>query len=143
MKTGFVFVEIHDGRPGLARIGCSETSPVTDAPGERHIRYAARFHDSEAAMMHVHELLKRRLVDADAHLYRVEPRQAIAAMMSLGLRHTDHYLDPHMAPAEVAGIRALVEQLQARRRRIDRLFTLAGYAGIALLLFNLVVLSLP
>jgi hypothetical protein len=143
VKTAFLYIETHLQWPGLVRIGVVDSVPPTGLRGQRRTHYVARFTDAEAALMHTHELLKRRLLDPDERLYRVSPVRAIAAAMSLGLRHTDVYLDDDLGEAERAQIDVLVDRFRARRRHVDRIFAWLGYGAIGLLLFNLFFLSLP
>ena len=143
MKSGYLFVETHAARPGLVRLVLSDESPdpAPWAHSDRRIRYIARFNDREAGLMHVHEILKRRLVDPDAHLYRVPPEQAVAAVESLNIRHRQVYLDVDFGDDARAGIARYREQFRANRRRMDQLFQTLGYLGLGLLLLNMLVLS--
>ena len=109
----------------------------------RRIRYIARFNDCEAGLMHTHEILKRRLLDPDTHLYRVPMEQAIAAIESLGLRHRRIYLDSDFSADTKAHIEALTERYRDRRRYQTAFFQTLGYIGVGILLFNLLVLSFP
>lgn len=144
MESGYLGVEVNDQRPGFVRIMVSERlpkgpdSPSGDGP---RLRYAARFNDRDAALMHTHEILKRRLVDADVHLYRVDEERAIAAIESLGLRHRDVFLDPSMSDATKQAIDAARRELVRQRETRDQIFTILGYAGIAILIFNLLFRS--
>jgi hypothetical protein len=136
-------VETHDDRPGLSRLVLSEVPPSTTPPdGPTRIRYTARFNDSEAALMHAHEILKRRLLDPDAHLYRVPVEHAIAATESIRLRHRDVYLDGELTDRSRREIERLKAQFCERQQRKDRLFDTLGYIGLGLLLFNMLFLSL-
>ncbi len=142
MENGFLAIETHCGRPGLVRFYLSDTAPTPDPDDAEHrLCYAARFNDRTAALMHTHELIKRRLRDADTHIYQVSPAHAIAAVESLALKHQRVYLDPRLDDAE----RRQITEWTARFERLGafktRLFDIAGYIGIALLLFNLIILS--
>lgn len=143
MEPGYLAVETHRNRPGWVRLVVSPTLPRTDTDAEcdTRLRYAARFNDRDAALMHTHEILKRRLIDPDTHLYRAETAQAIAAIESLGLSHRDVYIDPGLDKATRQAIETAREAITAQRRRKERLFETIGYIGIGLLLFNLFVLS--
>jgi hypothetical protein len=144
LQPGYLAVETHPDHAGFIRLLLFRQLPsagVADHDGGR-LRFAARFNDSEAALMHTHEILRRSLVDPDARLYRVSLARAIAAIESLGLSHRDVYLDPDLDAAtrrDMASERAILE---ARRRRNDRIFEILGYIGIGILLFNTLFLSL-
>lgn len=144
MEHGYLAVETHRNRPGLVRLVVSDHLPQPDTDDERdtQLRYAARFNDRDAALMHTHEILKRRLIDPDVHLYRAEMAHAIAAIESLGLSHRDVYIDPDLDAATRRTIETAREVITAQRRRKERLFETIGYIGIGMLLLNLFVLSL-
>lgn len=143
MEHGYLAVETHRDRPGLVRlIVTSELpAPVEGRDSATRLRYAARFNDSSAALMHAHELLKRRLVDCDSHLYRVHQAQAIGAIESLDLSHRDVFLDPALDEETRREIDQARQMMARRRVRKTRFFEMLGYIGIAILLFNLFVLS--
>lgn len=141
MQFGYLFVETHDNRPGVLRIGLSEQAPEPDAvlAHQPRIRYIARFNDSEAALMQTHELLKRRLLDADTHLYRAEPPLAIAAIESLDLKHGRMFLDPQLDAATQQALEQQAERFRQRKKRMDRFFQILGYIGIGLLLLHILL----
>lgn len=143
MKPGYLSVQTHDAHASLVRLVVSKHAPGPDS-GQRpapHVRYTARFNDSEAALMHAHETLKRRLVDADAHLYRTDLVQAIAAVAAIDLRHSEVYWDPAIDAATRDAIAARIERNRDAQQRWDRFFQIMGAIGIGLLLFNLLVLT--
>jgi hypothetical protein len=134
MHTGYLFVETHGGRPGLVRIAVAKRPPVIDdgpATEQRRVRYLARFNDGDAALMHVHALLRRHLVDVNSGLYRVELVSAIAAAQSLDLTHERLYLDPQLGDAALIRVETRTEELERRRRLRDRLLYLLGYLALA------------
>lgn len=143
MHNGFLAVETHQQKPGVVRLFLAEHSPAPELPGgpQPEVRYVARFSDSEAALMHAHEHLKRRLVDPDARLYRVPVERAVAAVEAIGLRHHRVYIDPVLAEDESGAIAAETARLRRWAERKRRFFEAMGYIGIGLLLFNLFVLS--
>ena len=144
MQPGYLTVETHAGHAGLSRLKLRGEQPAPDPTGHEQprIRYVAQFNDGDAALMHTHEILKRRLLDPDTHLYRVAPERAVAAVESLGLRHRRVYLDPDFSEQSRATIAQFTTRFVRQRERRERLFQTLGYIGIALLLFNLVTLSL-
>ena len=144
VKAGYLAVETHQERPGLVRLTLTPEPPHTSAqpPGDRRVRYVARFNDGDAALMHTHEILRWRLLDLQTRIYRVAFERAIAAIDALDLKHRGIYLDPALSDTARAAIAATKQRFINARRRKDRLFELAGYLGIALLLLNLYALSL-
>jgi len=109
---------------------------------DRRLRYIARFNDSDAALMHTHEILKRRLIDADGHLYRVSAERAIAAIESVDLKCRRIYLDGELSDECKEAIASQAERLRSRRRAWAVVFQAFGYIGVGILLFNLCFLSL-
>lgn len=144
MQPGYLTVETHAGHAGLSRLKLRREQPDPDPTGHEQprIRYVAQFNDGDAALMHTHEILKRRLLDPDTHLYRIAPERAVAAVESLGLRHRRVYLDPDFPEQSRTTIAQFTARFARQRERRERFFQTLGYIGIALLLFNLVALSL-
>ena len=143
MQAGYLAIETHQDRPGLVRVIVCDTQPGTGSLTHqpRRIRYVARFNDVETALMHTHESLKRRLIDPDTRLYRASLEQAIASVESIDLRHQRTHIDPDLSEQQLQEIQTIVEAQQSRQRRRNQLFQTMGYIGIALLLFNMFVLS--
>lgn len=143
MKQGFIAVETHRERPGIVRLLASDAFAEPDHADARQpqIRYIARFNDVEAGLMHCHEAIKRRLIDLDNHLYRVTLERAIAAIESVELRHWRTYIDPFLDTSEESEIHRQVERIKNIRCLWDRFFTVMGYLGIGLLLFNALFLT--
>ncbi len=143
MKQGFIAVETHRDRPGIVRLLANDTiaEPDNADAGQPRIRYIARFNDIEAGLMHCHEVIKRRLIDLDNHLYRVPLERAIAAIESVELKHRRTYLDPSLDTSQDSEIHRQIERIQNIRLLWDRFFTMMGYLGIGLLLFNALFLT--
>jgi hypothetical protein len=144
VDLGYLAVETHRDRPGRVRLLLLSDLPEVAADDAKptQIRYAARFNDRDAALMHAHEIFKRRLLDPDSRLYRVEPEDAIGAIESLGLPHRDVYLDPGFDAASRARIDAAHGRITRQRERWDKFFQTIGYIAIGILLLNFFVLSL-
>ena len=143
MRPGYLSIQTHDAHRGKVRILVNAQRPAVepDSRSTPRIRYTAQFHDCDAALMHTHELLKRRLLDPDAHLYRVDLARAIAAVESVDLRRHNVYWDPQIDDDTHAQVTQIVATNRAAQRRKDRFFQALGYIGIAILLFNLFVMS--
>ena len=144
MQTGYLTVETHAGHSGLSRVNLYSALPDPEPTGDTQprIRYIAHFNDGDAALMHAHEILKRRLVDLEAHLYRVSAEHAVSAIEASDLRHRRVYLDPVFSDDSKLSIDELSARFRNQCRRRDHFFQTVGYIGIALLLFNLIALSL-
>jgi hypothetical protein len=144
LRHGHLAVETHVDRTGLVRLFVAEHSPAPEADDSRQpqVRYVARFNDSEAALMHAHEHLKRRLIDPDSRLYRASLEQAVAAIETIELRHRRIYLDPNLGDGSLDAIDSESRRFRRIQERRRRFFEAMGYIGIGLLLFNLFVLSI-
>lgn len=141
MQPGVLYLETHATHPGLVRMALADVPPPTDAGTDAapRVRYAARFADGDAALMHAHELLRRRLVDLDARLYRTSLPAAIAAVESLDLSHWRLYVDPGLDANSVVAIGRAQARLVRHRQVVDRIWTVVGYVVLGLLLLRAVV----
>ena len=144
MRPGYISIQTHDAHRGWIRILVTAHRPAVDSDPQAgaRIRYTAQFNDREAALMHTHELLKRRLLDPDAHLYRADLARAIAAVESVELRHRDVHWDPQIDDETRSEVERIVAANRVLQRHKDRFFQTLGYIGIGILLFNMFVLSL-
>jgi hypothetical protein len=143
VQSGYLAIETHRDRPGIVRLVLSTEAPdpAPIARADRRLRYIARFDDQEAALMHTHEILRRRLIDPDTHLYRVSPERAIAAIESLDLKHRRTYLDSEFSDESRSAIASLTKRFLMQRRAWATVFETLGYIGIGILLFNMLFLS--
>jgi len=142
VRTGYLYVETSDSHPGLARVVATDLPPRLSPAAEHldpRVRYLARFDDLDAGRMHAHTALRRRLVDIEADLYRVQAIDAIAAVEASGLRHERLYLDPLLA--NEPQLHASIARRLARQQRSDRVWAAVGVVG-AVLLILLVLLKL-
>jgi len=96
------------------------------------LKYVARFSDIDAALMHFHTGLRRRLVNVDMRLYRASETEAVAISEAIELPHRRIYLDPELA--QDPNLQYRVERLHCSHRFWARLFDLIGlFALLALL----------
>lgn len=138
MHAGYLVVETHATHPGLVRIREADQAPATPAAGgSPRLRYAAYFDDLDAARMHAHDKLRRRLVDVDTGLYRSDLVTAVAAVEAINLRHRQIYVDPDIGedPALTAAVRAD----RARQARVARVWQLVGVIALLLLIIKLLL----
>ena len=139
METGTLIVESSNRHPELVRIYTREQPPAVlqqTPESDPRIRYMATFEDVDAAAMHAHEALRRRLVDLDNRLYRVELLTAIAAVEAIGLHHRRVFLDPELDTPAREAIAAKATRRVARRRRLNRIWTGVGWFALGLLLLR-------
>ena len=139
MRRGYLLIETRADRPGLVRVFGTETEtePAPTFPQRAdlpRLRYCAYFHDLDAALMHIHEPLRRRLVDIDQRLYRVDPLDAVAAAQSVGLRYWQTYIDAELA--DDPKLAELVTSKRQRRKRFQLLWNIVGILAILLLLLK-------
>jgi signal transduction histidine kinase len=143
VQSGYIAIETHNERPGIIRLfTCAEApDPQPTRHSAQRLRYIARFNDREAAFMHTHEILKRRLIDLEAHLYRVPLEYAIGAAESLVLKHRRIYIDPELSDENRQAIDSFTARLRIQRQAWSVFFQTLGYIGVGILLLNLFVLS--
>ena len=137
MRQGYLSLETHPEHPDQVRIIASERRPDPansrePGPHAPRVRCVVRFEDLDAAAMHAHTALRRRLVDIDSHRYRIDPVAAVAALDSIGLRHERVHLDPALASDPSLG--TSIQRLTARRRRIEAFWNGMGIIALIWLL---------
>ncbi|MDD3448728.1 MAG: hypothetical protein PHF72_06815 [Gammaproteobacteria bacterium] len=136
MESGYLIIETSERHPGLVRL-CTAAGRLPRLPEsaaeDPRIRYLAGFNDVDAALMHAHNALRHRLVNADTRLYRVELPRAIAAVESITLPHRRNYLDPWLEPGVRETIDAMTAAHAARQRQRARIWNLVGWIALALL----------
>jgi hypothetical protein len=138
MECGHLIVESGGAHAERVRIYTSGKPPALPTPsgGGRAPRpcHVVFFNDLSAARMHAHELLRRKLIDVDAGLYRATPMEAVAAIESIDLAHRRIYLDP-----DIAADRALSERvarLRSSRLRAELTWRLIGFGALILLVIK-------
>ncbi len=140
MDQGYLYLETRPEQPGTVRLHHSDTPPARHGAGYANgIRYVARFSNGLVAQMHVHNTLKRKLLDLNTRVYQVELAEAIAAIEAEDLKHTRVWIDPALDTAVLQQIDIFMLANQQHQQRTDRLFKIAGGIGIALLLFTFIV----
>ncbi|MCG6859712.1 MAG: hypothetical protein LJE70_00250 [Chromatiaceae bacterium] len=140
MGEGYLVIETHAEHPGLVRILAAKANPGESelrGGADPRVRYVARFDDLDAAQMHVHARLKRRLVDVDTRLYRADAIASVAAAQSLALRHRQIYLDPELA--RDPKLKQAIERHRRQHRAADRFWQLVGAAAVIFLLLKLLL----
>ncbi len=138
MRVGYLFLETHEDHPGLVRVMTDGDAPEPGADrGPGRIRYVARFTDIDTGRMHLHQLLRRKLVNVGAGLYRVDLADAIAAAEAIDLLHTRQWLDPDLGPEVLRRVEEDANRLRRRHRLRDRLWRFVGGCAIAVLILNL------
>ncbi len=138
MRSGYLYLETRDDHPDLVRVRMSTELPSTQQ-GEAgaSIRAITSYQDLEAAAMHVHEHLKRHLVDIDSHLYRVSLAEALAALRTLSLTCRVVWTDPAIGQETLEARDAYLEKHKAARRHRDVWIRIIIWLAVAMLAFNL------
>jgi hypothetical protein len=129
MQSGYLVIATDPGRPDFVYVETDSSAPNPSRPG---LRFAARFSDIDAAMMHFHEPLRRRLKQLEPRCYGVELDEAIAVAEAIDLDHRAVFIDP-----QVAGhhrIRERTETLRRRHRRVDRWLHAVGILAVLVLI---------
>ena len=140
METGYLFVESSPTHPGIVRIriAASNSAEIPDLPAlsptdDGVVRLVARFRDVEAARMHAHEALRRRLLDPENRTYRAEVNEVLAAIDAIGLQHQRVYRDPDLSAADLANIEGRVAAIQRHAMYVDRAWQIVGGLAVAFL----------
>lgn len=134
MRSGYLLIENDPALPGVIQVRGVEEKP---AVLQDRLTYIARFADLDAALMHFHSGLARRLIDVDKRLYRVSKGQAEAIAEAIELPHRCIFLTPQLAGSR--GFLEAVERLHRAHRRRSLLFDWVGMiALLALLTITLV-----
>lgn len=137
MYSGYLVIEIHSSHPGLVRV--FETSTFPRPPSLAYhknprVLYGAHFDDLSAGHMHAHTALRRRLLNVDDGLYRVDPITAVAAVDASTLSHYRVYLNPELEADPRLG--AAIAEKRSRHRLADRIWRAVGISGLLLLLLR-------
>jgi hypothetical protein len=137
MEGGYLLVETSLDQPGLVRIRKTYSAPRTDTESHQAwvLRYAAHFDDLDAARMHAHGGLRRKLADVDAGLYRADLTDAIAAVESIQLPHRSVY--PARTLTEDTAVAAAIEIRRRRHRLAEWAWQAAAAVGVVWLLVKL------
>lgn len=138
MRSGYLYLETRDDHPDMVRVRKSTELPSTQQ-GEAgaNIRAISSYMDVDAAEMHVHEHLKRHLVDIDSHLYRVSLAEALAALHTLSLTCRIVWTDPAIDKEILEAEDVFIEKHKSARRHRDVWIRIIIWIAVALLAFNL------
>lgn len=128
MQTGYLLLEMHAERPGVVSVRARDGAPQLDRPG---LRFAARFDDIDAALMHLHERLRRHLNTLEPRTYRVDLEEAVAAADAIELDHHRVFIEPALAESGSLDDRIKSERLQ--HRRFDLLMQAVGLLALLFL----------
>ncbi|MBK1705767.1 hypothetical protein [Halochromatium glycolicum] len=128
MQEGYLVLETDPERPGLIVVGALTSVPQRIDEG---CRFAAWFGDLDAALMHLHEALRRSLAQLEPRCYRVGLIDAIAAADAIDLEHRRIFIDPEFA--ESTQLNAKIDSLRQRHQRLDRWLNTVGLVAAALL----------
>jgi hypothetical protein len=138
MREGYLLVETNPAHPGKVRLRGIDDPPEGTAVGvDPNLRFIARFHDLDAALMHFHAGLSRRLLDVNERIYRADPVEAVSVADAIELPHRRIYLDP--ALDRDGQLTAAIQRLHRRHRRWKRFFNGVGIAAVILLLAKLLL----
>jgi hypothetical protein len=134
MRSGYLYLTSCRNPPGSV---CLHEAAIPPAGGDG-IPIIVRFADVDAAVMHFHQGLHRRLLDPDRHAYRATLPQAAAVLDAIDLRHQRTYLSPELAKDKA--LPAEVERLRKSHQRVRRIFDWVGIFALVLLLLLSVLL---
>ncbi len=136
--NGYIYLETHADQPGQVRILTQDEEPSQSQPGDgAQIRYIANFKNAHVAYMHVHNTLKKKLVDINTRFYNVSIAEAVAAIECEDLAHERVWLDPSLPDDEINKISEHTQAFKKSHKRVDRAYLVAGGIGLLLLAFIL------
>jgi hypothetical protein len=130
MRDGYLYLTPCTDLPDAVCLHEAAVPPVADA-GAMMVAY---FWDLDAAVMHFHTDLRRRLLDPDLRAYRADMVEAAAVLDAIDLRHQRTYLSPSLAHSPELDV--VAARLRARHLRVRRVFDLIGVVALLLLLFT-------
>lgn len=137
MQTGYLALQTHAEHPGMVRLLQTELLPDTATRSDgASIRFVVRFADVDAARMHFHNRLRRRLVDVDERLYRASVVDAITALDAIDMRHWPVYTAPDVDDVQRAAIGGRVQRLRRRALWRERLYQALGILALLYLFLH-------
>jgi len=138
MRSGYLYLETRDDHPGMVRVRETTELPSTQqGQAGARIRAISSYQDIDAAAMHVHEHLKRHLLDVDTHLYEVSLAEALAALRTLSLTCRMVWTDPAIDQETLDARDAFIKDHKSGRRHRDVWIRIITWIAIALLAINL------
>jgi hypothetical protein len=128
MQSGYLTLEARNDDPGLIFVISQTSLPDLAQPA---LLYVAFFNDIDAAGMHFHEAVRRRLKSLEPRTYRLQPLEAVAAADAIELEHRRVFLSPSLA--EDGRLAMDVQVLHQRHQRNDRWLDAVGWLALAFL----------
>lgn len=136
---GYIYIETHADQPGQIRVLTQDSEPAQNQPGDAvQIRYIANFKNAHIAYMHVHNTLKKKLININTRFYTAGIPEAIAAIECEDLSHERVWIDPSLPEDEVNKINEHMRTFKKSHKLVDRIYLLVGGVGLLLLLFILI-----
>jgi len=129
MHSGYLTIETDPSYPGTVRLRGMDAMPANHPTS---LKYASRFTDLDAALMHFHRALRRQVVDLEQRVYRTPESNAIAVAEAIELPHRRVFIDPNLADNH--DLTTEIDRLHRSHRHWDRLFDLVGVVALLLLL---------
>ena len=130
MRAGYLYLTPCTGLPDAVCLHEAAVPPT----GGAETPVIAYFWDLDAAMMHFHADLRRRLLDPDRKAYRADMAEAAAVLDAIDLRHQRTYLSPALAGSPE--LDAATARLRAKHLLVRRVFDWVGVIGLLLLLLT-------
>jgi hypothetical protein len=135
MKTGYLTLETHSEYKDLVRVLVKDELPNTQVTSNgSQVRYIARFNDIDAGQMHLHNMLRYKLIDLDNRIYRIELIQAIAAVEADDINHARVWIDPSLSESDRSLIDEQTTKFRMRHKKWNIFWLAVGGFFIVLLL---------
>lgn len=129
MQTGYLVIETRLDHPDRVYV---ETRSSLPSPTRTGLRFAARFADIDAALMHFHESVRRSLKGLEPRQYQIGLDEAIAVADAIDLDHRAVFIDPDLV--DRVGIRERTAELRQRHRHNDWWLQAIGIFALLLLI---------
>lgn len=125
MDAGYLLLETRPEQPGIVWARAQQDAPQAAASD---LRFAARFADIDAALMHFHQQVRRQLRSLEPRSYAVDLAEAVAAVDAIELDHRRVYIDPSLPRMDA--IDARIEELHRRHQRKNWMLQAVGIIAV-------------
>ncbi len=130
MRAGYLYITACRDLPQAVCLREAAVPPgLSDEAG-----VVVYFQDLDAAAMHFHAGLRRRLLDVDRKAYRADMAEAAAVLDAIDLHHHCAYLAPDVAASPA--LAAATDRLRRKHLRVRRIFDWVGILALLLLLLT-------
>lgn len=135
MKKAWIVLEHAADTMDAMRFSVHDTPPLPDDS----VVYYCQFSDSEAAMMHIHNLLKRSLIDLDQHSYAATVAESLAAIKAIELHRSDEWVNPSINEHVIDEMNKQLSDIRQKSEQHKFYLKIVQVIAISLLIFVLLL----